>query len=228
MALSYYEAFHRIEVGSATVEQLQRSSARIGGWLAAAAGAQSAEVRLQKEARRAAEAVRYLTERYRSDDGLNGARWPLRSQWQLVVWARQGLLFLVSFFMDCVLWFSPYEAHRTARYVFAALAIAVLGGFWHLQAWRQPYAMRQQHWLEAFLYAVDILAILLACVYGALTHDGAVQDGSVRLALELGLGALLGASVLGAALVIIGGLVFSPLTAPLIEDASSGGVRSYV
>ena len=28
--------------------------------------------------------------------------------------------------------------------------------------------------------------------------------------------------------VIIGGLVFSPLTAPLIEDASSGGVRSYV
>jgi len=183
---------------------------------------------LQKEARRAAEAVRYLTERYRSDDGLNGARWPLRSQWQLVVWARQGLLFLVSFFMDCVLWFSPYEAHRTARYVFAALAIAVLGGFWHLQAWRQPYAMRQQHWLEAFLYAVDILAILLACVYGALTHDGAVQDGSVRLALELGLGALLGASVLGAALVIIGGLVFSPLTAPLIEDASSGGVRSYV
>jgi hypothetical protein len=34
--------------------------------------------------------------------------------------------------------------------------------------------------------------------------------------------------VLGAALVIIGGLVFSPLTAPLIEDASSGGVRLYV
>lgn len=28
--------------------------------------------------------------------------------------------------------------------------------------------------------------------------------------------------------VVIGGLVFSPLTAPLIEDASSGGVRSYV
>jgi hypothetical protein len=130
--------------------------------------------------------------------------------------------------MDCVVLFSPYKAHQTARYVFAALAIAVLGGFWRLQAWRQPYAMRRQHWLEAFLYAVDILAILLACVYGALTHDGAVQDGSVRLALELGLGALLGASVLGAALVIIGGLVFSPLTAPLIEDASSGGVRSYV
>jgi hypothetical protein len=41
MALSHYEAFHRIEVGSATVEQLQRSSAKIGGWLAAAAGAQS-------------------------------------------------------------------------------------------------------------------------------------------------------------------------------------------
>jgi hypothetical protein len=62
--------------------------------------------------------------------------------------------------------------------------------------------MRLQHRLEAFLYAVDILAIILACVYGALTHEGAVQDGSVRLAFEGGLGALLGASVLGAALVV--------------------------
>jgi hypothetical protein len=111
----------------------------------AARAARAEAVPLQKEARRAAEAVRYLTERYDSDDGLGGARWPLRSQWQLVVWARQGLLFLVSFAMDCVMWFSPYEALRTARFVFAALAIAVLGGFWWLQARRQPYAMRQQH-----------------------------------------------------------------------------------
>ena len=36
-ALSRFEAFHRIEVGSATVEQLQRSSAKIGGWLRASA-----------------------------------------------------------------------------------------------------------------------------------------------------------------------------------------------
>jgi hypothetical protein len=129
--------------------------------------------------------------------------WPLRSQWQLVVWARHGLLFLVSFAMDCVMWFSPYEAHRSARYVFATLAIAVLGGFCRLQAWRQPYAKRGQHWLETFLYAVDILAIVLACVYGALTNDdGTVQDGLMRRALELGLGALLGASVLFAALVV--------------------------
>ena len=62
--------------------------------------------------------------------------------------------------------------------------------------------MREQHWLEAFLYAVDILAIVLACVYGALTNDGAAQDGSMRLALELGLGALLIVSVVGAALVV--------------------------
>ena len=185
----------------------------VSGWLyphdvTRATGAEAARVAraeavpLQKEARGAAEAVRYLTERYDSDDGLGGARWPLRSQWQLVVWARQGLLFLVSFAMDCVMWFSPYEALRTARFVFAALAIAVLGGFWRLQARRQPYAMRQQHWLETFLYAVDILAIVGACVYGALTHDGTVQDGSMRLAFELGLGALLGASVLGAVLVV--------------------------
>jgi hypothetical protein len=102
------------------------------------------------------------------------AQWPLRSQWQLVVWTRQGLLFLLSFAMDCVMWLSPYEEHRTTRYVFAALAIAVLGGFWKLQAQRQPYAMRRQHRLEVFLYVVDILVIFLACLYGALTNDGAV------------------------------------------------------
>jgi len=130
------------------------------------------------------------------------AQLPLRSQWQLVVWARQGLLFLLSFAMDCVVLFSPYEEHQTARYVFAGLAIAVLGGFWRLQAWRQPYAMRRQHWLEAFLYTVDILVIVVACLYGALTHDAAAQDGTMRLAFELGLGALLGASVLVAMLVV--------------------------
>jgi hypothetical protein len=63
--------------------------------------------------------------------------------------------------------------------------------------------MRQQHWLETCLYAVDVLAIVFACVYGGLTHDGAVQGGSMRLALELGLGALLGVSVL-VAVVFVG------------------------
>jgi hypothetical protein len=33
MALRNYEAFHRITIGSATVEQLQSSSAKIDGWL---------------------------------------------------------------------------------------------------------------------------------------------------------------------------------------------------
>jgi hypothetical protein len=35
MALRNYEAFHRLPIGSATVEQLQSSSAKIGGWLRA-------------------------------------------------------------------------------------------------------------------------------------------------------------------------------------------------
>ena len=34
-ALRNYEAFHRLPFGSATVEQLQSSSAKIGGWLRA-------------------------------------------------------------------------------------------------------------------------------------------------------------------------------------------------
>ena len=47
---------------------------------------------------------------------------------------------------------------------------------------------------------VDILSIIGTCMYGTLTHDDAAQEGPMRLALELGLGALLGASVLVAAL----------------------------
>ena len=55
-ALSNFEAFHRIEVGSATVEQLQRSSAKIGGWLRAsedmlASKADHAATRVQTAAR---------------------------------------------------------------------------------------------------------------------------------------------------------------------------------
>jgi hypothetical protein len=34
-ALHNYEAFHQIPIGSATVEQLQTSSAKISGWLRA-------------------------------------------------------------------------------------------------------------------------------------------------------------------------------------------------
>jgi hypothetical protein len=34
-ALRNYEAFHRLPIGRATVEQLQSSSAKIGGWLRA-------------------------------------------------------------------------------------------------------------------------------------------------------------------------------------------------
>ena len=186
-----------------------------------ARAARAKSVERQKHARCAAEAVRYLTERYASDeelmkrameeakaehasaDQLAPARWPLRSQWQLVVWTRQGLLFLVSFFMDCVVWFSPYEAHRTTSYIIAGLAIIIVGGFWGLQAQRQPYAMRRQHLLDTVLYAVDILAVVGACVYGALTNDGAAQDGSGRLVLELCLGLLLGLSVLFGLLFIV-------------------------
>ena len=65
------------------------------------------------------------------------------------------------------------------------------------------YAICRQHRLEAFLYAVDILSIIGACMYGTLTHDDAVQEGPMWLALELGLGALLGASVLVAALGVL-------------------------
>ena len=50
---------------------------------------------------------------------------------------------------------------------------------------------------------VDILSIIGACMYGTLTHDDAVQEGPMRLALELGLGALLGASALVAALGVL-------------------------
>ena len=47
MAFRNYEAFHRIPIGSATVEQLQSSSAKIGGWLQAGPHYPSASVGIE-------------------------------------------------------------------------------------------------------------------------------------------------------------------------------------
>ena len=130
-------------------------------------------------------------------------RLPLRSQWQLVVWMRQALLFLISFAMDCFVWFAPTDIHGSMRYVFASFAVVFLGGFWWLQVKRKPYARLTQQYLESFLFFVDILAMIGACVYGALTRDGEVQGADGRLQLELALGGLLCASVLIAIIVIL-------------------------
>ena len=170
--------------------------------------------KLKRQERRTAAAVRYLIERYAINDcslkAASGAvsvqrdeQWPFRSQWQLVVWARQLLLFFTSFAMDCVVWYAPRQVQSASRYVFAGLAMTIIGSFWRLQASRQPYMYRVQHWLEAFLYAIDIIAIVGACVYGALTSDGQVQDAPGRVALEISLCALLIASVVVTLLVVI-------------------------
>jgi hypothetical protein len=47
MALRNYEDFHRLPIGSATVEQLQSSSAKIGGWLRAGPHFPSASVGIE-------------------------------------------------------------------------------------------------------------------------------------------------------------------------------------
>ena len=183
------------------------------------------KVEVRQKQRRAAEAVRYLTERYASDD-LVGAgtstqasktsdelvkvavkrreRLPLRSQWQLIVWTRQWLLVITSFALDCFMWFSyDYDAHYTVRYLFASIAIVILCSFWWLQYKRQPYALRRQHGLESLLFLVDILAIACACIYGELTRDGQIQDARGRVALEILLAILLGAFTLAAVLFVI-------------------------
>ena len=82
----------------------------------------------RRQTRRAAEAVRYLIERYAEDKTIDllatdddqstkndlSTAWPRRSQWQLVVWARQLLLLLASFIMDCFVRFAPPQVRLAA------------------------------------------------------------------------------------------------------------------
>lgn len=168
-------------------------------------------VEVGRREHRAAEAVRYLTERYRRDspacaNGVRGATAaglrPLRSQWQLVVYTRQLILFLLCYTMDLAADFASYELYSVTRYVLAAAAIGVLGGFWRLQAITQPYELRRQHWLEACLFATDIAAVGCACAYGVLTDDGAATDVAARVPLEWAIGLLLASSVVTTMLVV--------------------------
>ena len=186
------------------------------------------KVNLEKQARFAAEAVRFLIERYADDqpsasppetrksvkrgsssrEVMSGDEltriegWPLCSQWQLVVWTRQLLLCVIAFAMECVVRLTSSQVQSASRYVATVLTVVTLGGFWRLHAKRQPYSLRDQHWLEVFFFAIDIIAVIAACAYGALTQDGTDQDATGRVTMEFALASLLCTSVLIALLII--------------------------
>lgn len=196
---------------------------------------------LLRRERHAAAAVRYLVERYAFDDtvlkdddvsiSFAEEKWPYRSQWQIVVWVRQLLLFFTSFVMDCFAWYAAPQVSRITRYVFAGVAVAILVCVWRLQVKRQPYILREQHWLEVGLYAVDIIAIFGACVYGALTYDGQVQEAPGRAGLEIGLGALLVLSAVVAILLIARGVanerrVIKVLYDGFVQDCHGGKMQA--
>ena len=176
----------------------------------AMAGAKASEdiklrVALKKRKRCAEEAARYLIERFNGDDDdeATGRRGCIpRSHWQLMIWARQGVLFLTSLSMDLFVWFAQPQLTQITRYSFAGVAVAVLVFFLCLHHRRQPYILRRQHYLEAGLYLIDMIAIAAACVYGVLTDDGRIQDAPGRATLEVFLGALMATSVIVAVIII--------------------------
>ena len=182
-------------------------------------GALEDTLKLMRSASNTEAAVRYLIERYALDNANSQAskgetedeksgrralcqKWPLRSQWQLVVWTRQCLLFFISFIMKS----SVSQAQSVSRYIFASLAVIILASFWTLHYIRQPYALRVQQRLESFLFAVDVLAVVFACLYGYLTGDGQREEASGRQELEIGLGALLILSVVVAIFFVMRGM----------------------
>ena len=130
---------------------------------------------------------------------IKSAKWPLRSQWQLVVWTRQALLFLVSFMLDLCAGplRTPAHVFQVVRYGLAGVAIAIFCFFLWLHVTREPCVMRGQHYLEALLLVIDIVAVATACVYGVLTSDGQIEDVVGRAALEIGLGVMVIGSVAG-------------------------------
>ena len=92
-------------------------------------------------------------------------------RWQLVIWLRQSLLFIVAFAGDVLHIYTSEGFFRAARYGVAAVAVVVITVFWLLHHRTLPFAYRFQNALESYLYGSSALFLVLAMVYTALPDD---------------------------------------------------------
>ena len=124
--------------------------------------------------------VRYLTGRF----AVHAPRW------QLVIWLRQLTLLLLVTASKLASSGSFGDEMFLVRYVTAAGALCFLNAFWWLHHTSQPYAFHMQNALENWLYASNVLLLLLAIGYTALAqqyqqqHSTTAVPRSVRVVIE--------------------------------------------
>jgi len=179
---------------------------RGGGTEAAICGA-----RIEAVAPRALERrVRYLSSRFASH----------APRWQLVIWLRQlSLLVLVTASKLAMSRASSEEQRFVVRYATAGGALALLALAWCVHRRHDPYALRMQNALESWLYASNVLLLLLALAYTALVQHQAAPSLDVRRALEA---AMLVALVSGCAIAAV-----YVVRSVLVASAGAGAVAQH-
>jgi len=112
---------------------------------------------------------------------------PHAQRWQLIVWTRQGLLLLLSSLSKRALHNRQLVGSVgdgfTVRYMAAAAALTILMGCWAMHLRHLPFYYRSQNQLESWLYASNVLLMLLATGYTALMQ-GASASADVRRTFE--------------------------------------------
>jgi hypothetical protein len=143
-------------------------------------------------ARRTERRAYYLTRRFA----------PHAQRWQLVVWARQVLLLLLSTLSKLAL--GNNQLARTVadgfvvRYAAAGGALIILISFWVQHRRYSPFFYRSQNQLESWLYASNVLLMLLATGYTALMQRGGASVDVRRTFETLMLCVLFGGCALAA------------------------------
>uniref|UniRef100_A0A7S2JI37 RRM domain-containing protein n=2 Tax=Haptolina brevifila TaxID=156173 RepID=A0A7S2JI37_9EUKA len=89
-------------------------------------------------------------------------------RWQLVIWSRQLTLLLLATICRIAVTVQLTPSFSYISYVTAAVALVILMVFWRLHCRHQPYVFRIQNGLESWLYASNMLLLLLAMGYTAL------------------------------------------------------------
>ena len=122
---------------------------------------------------------------------------PHARRWQLVLWARQLALFAAAVTSKAVRGFVP-DAGDAATYAVSGAAILILVVAWWHHRRSQPYAYRFQNAMESWLFASNVLLLVLACVYSAITQ-AEEEAKAARLVCEVALLATLVGGILAAA-----------------------------
>ena len=108
-------------------------------------------------------------------------------RWQLAIWLRQLTLSLLLFFVDFFAYMVDTE-QSASRYVFASIALVIMILWWWAHARVRPYYFNSQNAMESWFYGCNVLLVLLAMAYTAVSDNVKITNlasKNILLALEV-------------------------------------------